>query len=219
VCTLARVTTSSVRQRRTQQTRQRICDAAKELFLAEGYAASTITEIATAAGVAHQTVYFAFGSKAGVLSAIVDTEVVGDADAVPLLDRRHVRRIKQIADPHKRLEHIVAATCDITQRVAPLYELVRSSAADSEVGDVLDRHEDQRWQTMRAFADMLDGELVSDMGVDEAAERLYALLSHEVHWLLVHRRGWSRARWRRYVVNEAARQLLPPRDEISVSGR
>ncbi|MGH8888635.1 MAG: TetR/AcrR family transcriptional regulator [Acidothermaceae bacterium] len=203
------MTASSIRQQRAQGTRQRICDAAKELFLRNGYAASTITEIASAAGVAHQTVYFIFGSKAAVLSAIVDTEIVGDVAAVPLLDRPHIRRIAQLSDPLQRLRRIVSVTCDITARLAPLYEIVRSGAADGEVRDVLDRHEEQRWQTMRAFAAMLDGELAPGLLLDDAAERLYVLLSHEVHWLLVHTRRRSPTQWRQYVAAEAARQLLP----------
>lgn len=201
--------TSSIRQQRAQRTRSQICGAAKELFLSEGYPGTTITDIARAAGVAHQTVYFVFGSKAAVLAAVVDSEIVGDLDAVPLLERPHVRRIAQIGDPTRRLHRIVTVSCDITQRLAPLYEIVRSGAADDEVRDLLDRHEQQRWQSLRAFVAMLDGDLDPDLDADEATDRLYALLSHDLHWLLVHRRRWSSTRWRRHVADQAARQLLP----------
>lgn len=207
------MTASSIRQQRAQHTRARICDAAKKLFLAHGFTATTITDIARAAGVAHQTVYFVFGSKAALLAAILDTEIVGDLDAVPLLDRPQVRRIAQIPDPRRRLHRIVTVSCDITQRLAPLYEIVRSGAADSAVRDLLNRHEEQRWQTLRAFAAMLDSELTTDLNLDEAADRLYALLSHDVHWLLVHRRRWSAMRWRQHVTEEATHQLLPARTD------
>jgi AcrR family transcriptional regulator len=197
------------RQQRAQLTRQRICDAAKELFLTRGYTTTTITEIARAAGVAQQTVYFTFGSKAAVLSAVLDAEIVGDVAAVPLLERPQVARIARAADPLQRLRRVVDVACDVTQRLAPLYEIVRAGAADDEVRALLDRHEDQRWRTLRALAGMLEEDLAAGVGVEEAADRLYALLSHEVLWLLVHRRGWSAARWRDYVTDDAARQLLP----------
>ncbi|MGH8962950.1 MAG: TetR/AcrR family transcriptional regulator [Jatrophihabitantaceae bacterium] len=200
---------SSTRQQRAQLTRQRICDAGKQLFLTQGYTATTITDIAASAGVAHQTVYFVFGSKAALLSVIVDSEIVGDLDAVPLLERPQVRRIAQIPDPLRRLQRIVAVTCDITQRVAPLYEIVRSGAADGEVRELLDRHEEQRWHSLHAFAAMLDGDLAAGLELDDAADRLYALLSHEQYWLLVHRRRWRGTRWRQHVTEQAARQLLP----------
>lgn len=199
---------SSVRRQHAQRTRQQICTAAKELFLARGYVATTITDIARSAGVAHQTVYFAFGSKAAVLSAIMDAEIVGDLDPVPLLDRPHVRRIAQIRDPVQRLRRIVTVSCDITQRLAPLYEIVRGGAADDNVRELLDRHEQQRWYSLHTFATMLEGELHPGLDVDEAADRLYTLLSHDVHWLLVHRRRWSNSRWRQHLSAEAERQLL-----------
>ncbi|MGH3496981.1 MAG: TetR/AcrR family transcriptional regulator [Nocardioidaceae bacterium] len=200
---------SSTRQQRAQHTRQQICAAAKELFLSNGYTSTTITDIAGAAGVAHQTVYFVFGSKAAVLSAIMDVEIVGDLDAIPLLDRPHVRRIAQIGDPVRRLQRIATVSCDITQRLAPLYEIVRSGAADDDVRELLDRHEQQRWQSLYALVGMLDGNLGPGLDLNEATDRLYALLSHDVHWLLVHRRGWSNAHWRQHLADQAERQLLP----------
>lgn len=199
---------SRPRQQRAQLTRQRICEAAKELFLTRGYTATTITEIARAAGVAHQTVYFTFGSKAAVLSAILDVEIVGDAQDVPLLDRPEVTRIRRTTDPLGRLQRVVALACDVTQRLAPVYEIVRSGAADAEIRDLLDRHEQQRWQTLRSLAGLLESDLPAEVDVDEATDRLYALLSHEVLWLLVQRRGWSASRWRTYITEQAARQLL-----------
>lgn len=208
--------TSRPRQQRAQQTRQRICEAAKDLFLTRGYAATTITEIARAAGVAHQTVYFTFGSKAAVLAAILDLEIVGDAEPLPLLQRPQVARIGRTADPLRRLRHVVDVACDVTQRLAPLYEIVRGGATDEEVGELLDRHEEQRWQTLRALAGLLESDLPAGVDVDEAADRLYALLSHEVLWLLVHRRGWTASRWRQYVTDQAARQLLSAGSPASV---
>lgn len=206
------------RQQRAQQTRQRICDAAKGLFLTRGYAGTTITEIARAAGVAHQTVYFTFGSKAAVLAAILDAEIVGDVADVPLLERPQVARIARAADPLHRLHRVVDVACDVTARLAPLYEIVRAGAADDEVRALLDRHEDQRWHTLRALAGMLEPDLAAGLTVEEAADRLYALLSHEVLWLLVHRRGWSAARWRDYVRDDTARQLLPAPVVTAASG-
>jgi hypothetical protein len=82
-------------------------------------------------------------------------------------------------------------------------------AADEEIRELLDRHEEQRWQTLRAMAGLLEHDLPAELGAEEAADRLYALLSHDVLWLLVHRRGWTASRWRQFVTDEAARQLLP----------
>lgn len=199
---------STSRHERAQQTRGRICAAAKELFLGQGYDATTISEIAKTAGVAHQTVYFVFGSKAAVLAAVMDAEIVGDLDPVPLLQRPEVARIAGVTDPARRLRRVVALAVGVTERLAPVYEIVRGGAADADVRDLLDRHEEQRWRSLRELVALVVDDLGGALGADDAADLLYALLSHDVYWLLVRRRGWSAARWRQYVTDEACRQLL-----------
>lgn len=56
-------------------TRHRIAQAARELFFREGYAATTLQEVARQAGVAVQTVYAVYGSKVGILRELRDAAV------------------------------------------------------------------------------------------------------------------------------------------------
>lgn len=134
---------------------------------------------------------------------------VSSGERQQLLERPHVRRIAQLTDPLQRLQPLVATACDVTSRLAPLYEIVRSSATDEQVRDLLDRHEDQRWSTLRAFVALIEANLPPDLTPDEATDRLYALLSHEMYWLLVRKRRWSATRWRDHVTRQAHHQLLP----------
>ncbi|HEX7781938.1 MAG TPA: TetR/AcrR family transcriptional regulator [Sphingobium sp.] len=53
-------------------TRAHICDAARELFYREGYAATTFEQIAQAAGTRRTTLYSHFRDKAEILEAIGD---------------------------------------------------------------------------------------------------------------------------------------------------
>jgi AcrR family transcriptional regulator len=57
----------SIRAERAAVTRRRIADEARRLFATRGYGATTLTEVAASAGVAVQTVYAVFGSKANIL--------------------------------------------------------------------------------------------------------------------------------------------------------
>ena len=54
-----------------QQTRQRVIDAARELFNEKGFAAATIREIAVRAGVSTGSVFTTFESKEEILSVII----------------------------------------------------------------------------------------------------------------------------------------------------
>lgn len=70
----------TLRAARAVETRERIVDAARRRFRTSGYAATTLREIALEAGVAVQTVYAVFGSKANILREL-RLAVVGDTEA------------------------------------------------------------------------------------------------------------------------------------------
>jgi len=54
------------------QTRRDILQTARDLFARQGYAATSVTDIAREAGVAVQTIYARLGSKRGMLMALID---------------------------------------------------------------------------------------------------------------------------------------------------
>jgi AcrR family transcriptional regulator len=51
------------RTERARQTRSRMVNSAKDLLVAQGYASTTMEQIAAAAGVAVQTVFYTFKTK------------------------------------------------------------------------------------------------------------------------------------------------------------
>src|SRR5260370_38557214 len=90
---------SPARRRQAEQTRARILTAARDLFRSAGYASTTLDAIASSAQVSAKTVEAAFGSKRGVLAALVDPL----ASAGPPRDL--VDRIRAPEDPRHRLRH------------------------------------------------------------------------------------------------------------------
>lgn len=72
---------------RTGRTRQAILDAALDVFLAQGYAATRMADVAARAGVAKGTLYLHFADKAalfeGVLRAALAAPLAGLAAAAP----------------------------------------------------------------------------------------------------------------------------------------
>src|SRR5688572_17554184 len=77
----------TLRERQTALTRSVVLDVARRQFAERGFAAAAVRPIAQEAGISLQTLYSTFGSKQGLLLALVDTvrEQTGGTEA-----REHV---------------------------------------------------------------------------------------------------------------------------------
>src|SRR5690349_16397972 len=86
-------------------TRRRMLEAARELFVRNGYGATTLKEIADRAGVAVQTIYFTFGNKRVLLKELVDVAIAGDLEPVATMDRAWFQEVlaAETAEAHVRL--------------------------------------------------------------------------------------------------------------------
>ncbi|HEX2236594.1 MAG TPA: TetR family transcriptional regulator [Actinomycetota bacterium] len=168
--------------------------------------------VAAGAGVSVETVYKAFRNKAGLLKAVFDVAIVGDDDPVPMLQRDMVRRIKAEPDPRRKLsiygEHLARAG----PRAAAVQLLVRDAAAsDVEAASVWDQMLAERLEGMTHFARDLAQEdhLRDGVSFEEARDVLWTLNSVELYELLVLRRGWTNARYGRWIADAMIAALLP----------
>jgi AcrR family transcriptional regulator len=90
--------------RSREATRARICAAAREVFLAQGYMAATIEQIATAAGTRRSTLYNHFHDKDEILAAISEAYLEGVIRIIerlpgPRPSRRQIDRwLEEFAD-------------------------------------------------------------------------------------------------------------------------
>ena len=71
---------SSGRQQQASRNRMTMLQSARSLFLDRGFGATTMPAVAAEAGVSVQTVYKAFGNKAGLAKAVFDVTIAGDDD-------------------------------------------------------------------------------------------------------------------------------------------
>jgi AcrR family transcriptional regulator len=196
------------RAARTRATRRRIVDAAADLFVAHGYGATTLDQIAARAGVAVQTVYFHFGNKRTVLKEAVDVAAVGDDEPVPLLDRPALAEAAAERDPRRVLERWVASGCDIMVRIGPIMRVVRDAAVtDPEMAAQWRLNQDQTATAFRVLADELDARDALRVPVEEAVDVLLAVHGIEAWWVLA-ARGWTAQRWEGYVTETLAHALL-----------
>lgn len=178
---------SQLREQQAEQTKRAVVQAAHELFVANGWAATGMRDVAAAAGVAVETVYAHFSSKRGLLRAVADIAVVGDDAAVPLAQRPEFLAMG-VGGRSSRLKAAARLLTEVQLRTAPVAKLLREAApADAEIAEMLRETRDrQRVDLARAL------ELILDRP-PTAAERdgTWAIASPEVYLLLVEETGWT----------------------------
>jgi len=196
---------SARRQAQALETRRSILDAAHEVFVATGYAASTIQAIADRAGVAIQTVYAVFGTKRELLRQLIERTITGDDDPLPITHGAGARAIAAEPDPRKRAELDAALSRSITERLAPIVRVAMEAAAsDPELAAMMETVKAARRQEMTASADLLAGPNGLRTDQEEAAATLYVLYSPQVADMLMGDYGWSPARYEKWL----ARMIL-----------
>lgn len=192
------------REQQARATRERIVAAATSLFVEQGYAATTVVAIATAAGVATATVYQAFGTKAAVLATALDQSVVGDAEELPLLERDWVVDARNEPDPEKRLAIVVTNAATVAARTAPLKEVMRDAAAtEPAIRDLIHRDDARRLRTQRELVEIAIGDDPSE--ADVAA--FFQLVNSRSYLLTTEHLGWNEARWCHWLVETLSHQL------------
>jgi len=205
---------SSRRRAQAEQTRRDIVTAARGVFEKQGYAGAGIAKIAEAAGVVVETIYRAFGSKAGLFKAVIEAAIAGGAGraAVPVEERPAVRAIITETDARRQFELYAATQPGIHARVGPLLRVLQQAAAsDPELADLWRQLEAQRLEGMSNFARRLAEHraLRNGLSVDEARDILWTVNSQAVYDLLVEGRQWSAERYRDWIAFTLERLLLP----------
>jgi AcrR family transcriptional regulator len=202
---------ASRRREHAARNRGGVLDAAERLFLRDGYAATTIASIAAAAAVSVETIYKAFGGKAGLVRAIRERRLGGQGP-VPAEQRSDRMRARE-PDPRKIISNWATLTTEVAPLVSPILLLVRAGAgADPEMATLLEEMDADRLRRMTTNARHLHdaGHLRPGVTLRHAAEVLWTYSSPELYELLVLRRGWPLARYGRFVGEAMIAALLPP---------
>ena len=127
---------SPVRREQAARTRARILDAAGTLFGASGYGNTTIRQIAEAAGVAADTVYDTFGTKARVLTALIDSRLAPTGEG-NVLERPEAVAVRDEPDQRRQIRLFARDIAAISARVRPVFEMLRTaSAVEPEIAPI-----------------------------------------------------------------------------------
>jgi AcrR family transcriptional regulator len=195
---------SPKRREQADETRDTILRAARTLFIANGYTATTIQSVAQEAGVAVQTVYAVFKNKRQLLDQVIEAAVAGADGAGPSsLANPQVRLIAEESDPRRRAEMDAAFSRAITERVAPIIRVAREAASsDREFAEIFNAMKARRRAEMAKAARVLEGPGGHlRMSRQQAAATLYVLYSPDVADLLLQDYGWSPAKYEKWLAD------------------
>lgn len=196
---------------RARQTRRRMLDSARDLFVTEGYAATTMERIAEEAGVAVQTLYYTFRTKGQMLCEVVEMTAAGEEDAAPVAERAWMREMMTAKSGQRVLALGIEHGTDIFARAAPLWPAITAAAAT-------DSHVEHYWRGVAATRRAGQGRMVArlaEMGAlrrglepDRATDLVVVLFGHDVFRGLVSEAGWSVPAYKAWLFITLVLQLL-----------
>ena len=196
----------SLRQAQIAQTEQRILAAATELFLADGYVATTLEAVAKRAQVGARTVYLRFGTKAALFKRVVDVAVVGDTEPVDVLGRDWMQAALTAPTAAERIAASAAAARQIMERTGALFAVAQQAAAVEpliaaqwQLGREQTRYAHAVFWTRMAEDGLLDLGLDLDWLIDTstilAAAETYLLITRLTNWGLDAYQDWLVTTW------------------------
>jgi AcrR family transcriptional regulator len=183
------------RKEKAAATRARMVGAAYAQFCELGFRSTTMDAIAERAGVAVQTLYFAFHTKDELLQAVHDWAVLGDDPLPPPLQQWY---LDVVAEPEagRAVRLMVAGISTILARVAPMVPVFDAVSQDP-AGAVHLRSEELRHA---GYADLLaqlesKAPLRSGLDREHAIDALFVLVGPPIYRSLVIDRGWAPTEW------------------------
>ena len=203
---------SELRAEQARQTRLAILTAARESFVAQGYAASTMRGIAAAAGVSVARVEQAFGTKAALLAAAIDVAIAGDDEPVAMHDRDWTAAALGAATVEQLLAITAAVLAAAQQRSAGLVlAAFEGTALDGDLSHLAGELAARRATTATWLVDRVRHHGALRPGLDRrrAIDSAWILMDPAIFDRLTRHRGWSTRRYQRWIADSIRHQLLP----------
>lgn len=202
---------SPLRDEHARLTRTAILDAAHELFLADGYAATSISKIARAAGLSEQTIYNTFGDKPTLLYEVGVRIVSGELASDEATKRDFATELTTEPDPMGKIR-IAAAWSRMTWEQGMLqFEtmLLDAAATDPRVADIANQAWEQKYRdNERLFPLVFPEPARHNDALDDQLDLLFAIDSAAFVRILIEDRGWSWDKYEEWLATILQRLLL-----------
>lgn len=199
-----RAYSSPLRRTQAEVTRAAVVRAAHELFTSRGYGATTVDQVAERAGVSKPTVFHAVGNKQALLRAVRDLAIAGDDRPVPVARRPAAAAIRAEPDQRKAVERLARHLTEVASRYGVVYEQLRVAAAsgEPELRALWETEEGERLEGARAWVGVIGAKGTGPADSGTATDALWFLMAPDTYNRLVGQRGWSGARYRRWLARE-----------------
>jgi AcrR family transcriptional regulator len=202
---------NSRRQAQMRATRLRVIEAAKALFIAHGYSATTLEAIADKADTSLPTLYRLFSSKRALLKAVLDVSFGGDDQPVAFGDRPQVQAARGQPDPQALIDAFAPIMREFMERSsAIMLVLATASQVDPDAAQLMDDIRQQRYVGQSRIVAALSerGALRPDLSIVEANDITYTILSPDVHHILTAERGWTADQYERWLARSLKALLV-----------
>lgn len=205
---------SPLRIRQAKSTRAAVLNAARDLFIAKGYGATTVEQIASRAGVSKPTVFSAAGNKQTLLAVLRDVAMAGDDEEIAVGARPAAQQVFAEPNQYRATELLAGLITAIAGRYAEIDQVLRGAvgSGDEALRELWETAEQQRHTGARMWADSLAGKGPLRLGIDThtAADILWLYMSADVYHRLVRDRGWSPQQFQSWLTETLTLSLLPP---------
>lgn len=201
---------SPLREQQAKRTRERILQAARRTFRERGYGATTLADVARAAGVAEPTVRAVFKTKPNLVEHLLRLAIRGSDDEVQLQQREAFQQMLAANDPDTLLDHLTELAESVHRRSWDVMEIVRGAAtSDPAIAELYDQRVRARYANQKSVAKRLKelGTLPDERSVEAAADLLWLYTAPETYRMLVIERKWSATRYREWF-RSAAESIL-----------
>lgn len=203
----------SSRREKSEATRRKILRAAHEEFGEKGYHGATIASIAKRAGVAGQTVYFVFHTKSALISAVIDSLVMGEEEPTIPQESPWWRAMVGEPDAVTALGHFIRGAGPLFERASTISEILRGAAlTDDEVRRTHEFHEDLRRTGFREVMVRVaeKAPLRSGLTVDTATDIMLTVYGDTTYFIMTKERGWSHDQYIDWLCTALPSLLLEP---------
>ncbi|HEU5267153.1 MAG TPA: TetR family transcriptional regulator [Jatrophihabitans sp.] len=203
---------SSRRQAQARQTRREILRAAYDLFVEQGYARTTIADIARAAGVSAETIYATFKNKASVLARVWDVTIGGDDEEIVFHERPEIQAIRAEPDLAKRFMMHARMSTAAARRMAPFTLAVRAAAgAEPSAAEMLAEMGRQRYVGMGVMAREAAATGQLAVSEQECRDIVWAMTDGMLWHQFVVERGWTDEQYADWLGRIWVATLVKPR--------